>query len=67
MKQNRMTYCLYSLLIQDIKTKCDLLRKRFRNKKKQCLIVHPDMNLVGHLIQSFENRFSKDLIRSKIY
>lgn len=66
MKQNIMTYCLYSLLIQDTKTKSDLLRKPFRNIS-QFLIIHPDMNLVGHLIQSFENRFSKDLIRSKIY
>lgn len=45
-------------MIQDIKTKYDLLRKRFRNKN-YCLIVHPDINLFDHLIQSFEKPFLK--------
>lgn len=35
--------------MQDIKTKCDLLRKPLKNIS-QFLIIHPDMNLVGHLI-----------------
>lgn len=63
--QQTVLDCSYSYLIQDMKTNYDLLRKRFRNKNK-CLIVHPDINLFGHLIQSFEKLFFKRFDQIKI-
>lgn len=63
--ETKQNDCLYSYLIQDMKPKNELLRNCFRNKN-QCLIVHPDIKLIGHLIQSFTKPFLKRFDKIKI-